>query len=155
MWALSPCAFSVTMWALFDVPQAGRAMGASPVPTWSISLAPACSCAMCTTSVLEWALAQLRKLWTPSASLWSLLWPSGRLRMPLMTGASTQFSSRARCSPLSHFLIATALCPNARLRNGGTPRQQWWTRGEGEEGGGGQGRPLQECDLCAAALHHR
>ena len=35
--------------------QAGCAMGASPVPTRCISLAPACSCAMCTSLVPEWA----------------------------------------------------------------------------------------------------
>ena len=82
----------ISMWSLLDVPQARRAMCAAQV-TWSMSLALLALCAMCTASVSVWALAQLRKLWTPSASLWSLLGPSGRFRKPAVTRTLSQLNS--------------------------------------------------------------
>ena len=100
--------------------------------TWSMSLALLALCAMCTASVPVWALAQLRKLWTPSASLWSLLGPSGRFRKHAVTRTLSQ-----RNSPFI-FDRPRHLARTREAEKASTPGAAvWWTRRR-------QGRPSQE-----------
>ena len=144
MWAVAPRAHSVPMWALCDVPQARRAMGASPVPTWSISLALACFlchvhrfCLRVGSRAASQGVDAGRVALVP---VWAI-WTASQAALDTCVDAA-QFACTVLATDSSHGTLP------ARRRLASTPEQRLWTRAR-------QGRPWQERNPCTAGIHYR